>query len=122
MLVSYLARYGMPDFNCDGSCEHHNKKRDPWDQLSPCGAHCFPKHDLRYSGRDTNAVKCDGECRFFQGKEIRKISSRKTCNGVCLRGDGDEPWFSQEEWCNGVTECDDATDEANCKICPEIKR
>ena len=78
-----------------------------------------------------NAVICDGECRYFYWKDIKKISSRKTCNGTCLSGDGDEPWFScktgdqcfsKEEWCNGVTDCDDGTDEANCNICPEIKR
>ena len=123
--------YGMPDFTCDDSCDHLNKDKNSWNIKSPCGAHCVNKYYLHYSGPDKDAVKCDGECRYFKGKDIMRISSRKTCNGVCLSGDGDEPWFScktgdqcfsKEEWCNGVTECNDGTDEANCDICPEIKR
>ena len=73
-------------------------------------------------------LTCDGECRIYGYlKEIQEMSSRKLCNGVCLNGTSNEPWFScaagdecfsQEEWCNGVPNCKDGTDEAICNICP----
>ena len=77
-------------------------------------------------------VTCDGECRIYGYlKEIQEMSSRKICNGVCLNGTSNEPWFScaagdecfsQEEWCNGVPNCKDGTDEAICNICPKINK
>ena len=77
-------------------------------------------------------VACDGECRIYGYlKEIQEMSSRKICNGVCLNGTSNEPWFScaagdecfsQEEWCNGVPNCKDGTDEAICNICPKINK
>jgi len=120
---------GMPQFSCNGSCEHLNK--DSNYKLSPCGDYCVREDELVFSGEDQNVVTCDGECRYFYWKDIQETSSRKTCNGVCLNGTSDEPWFScasgdecfsKEEWCNGVSDCKDGTDEANCIICPKIKK
>ena len=121
----------MPQFSCNGSCEHLNKDLSSDKKLVPCGDYCW--FSLEYSGRWKNAVNCDGECRMFGNlpKEAQEIASRKTCNGDCLSADGDEPWFScatgdqcfsKEEWCNGVSDCRDGTDEASCSQCPEIRK
>eukprot|EP00091_Calanus_sinicus_P000178 TRINITY_DN10112_c0_g1_i1.p1 TRINITY_DN10112_c0_g1~~TRINITY_DN10112_c0_g1_i1.p1 ORF type:complete len:301 (-),score=65.27 TRINITY_DN10112_c0_g1_i1:173-955(-) len=123
---------GRPQISCDGSCEHLNKDVESWSEkfLVPCGDFCVKRNSLEYSGRWKNAIHCDGECRMI-GNPEEELTNRKPCNGVCVSGKQNQPWFScasgdqcfpDKEWCNGVPDCKDGTDEASCNQCPEIRK